>query len=100
MVSFVIYQNALFKFFSQHNLCTLLQERLHQLEKQKQEAEYLKQEKEKLKAEAESSENVALEKYRLIEEQEKKKVAEEEKNAQMQEIFKFFSDIDQNHDEM
>ncbi|CAH0390529.1 unnamed protein product [Bemisia tabaci] len=76
------------------------QERLHQLEKQKQEAEYLKQEKEKLKAEAESSENVALEKYRLIEEQEKKKVAEEEKNAQMQEIFKFFSDIDQNHDEI
>jgi len=74
------------------------QERLEQLEKDKDEADSVRKEKEALKLAAEEVENVALEKYRKIEEEVKQKEQEEEKKASEQEAFEFFHKLDANQD--
>jgi len=73
-------------------------ERLEQLEKDKDEADSMRKEKEALKLAAEELENVALEKYRKIEEEVKQKEQEEEKKASEQEAFEFFHKLDANQD--
>jgi len=74
------------------------QERLQQLEKDKAEADSMRKEKEALKIAAEELENVALEKYRKIEEETKQKEQEEEKRASEQEAFEYFHKLDANQD--
>jgi hypothetical protein len=74
------------------------QERLELLEKDKAEADSVRKEKEALKLAAEELENVALEKYRKIEEEVKQKEQEEEKKASEQEAFEFFHKLDANQD--
>lgn len=74
------------------------QERLEQLEKDKAEADSMRKEKEALKTAAEELENVALEKYRKIEEEIKQKEQEEEKRASEQEAFEYFHKLDANQD--
>lgn len=73
-------------------------ERLEQLEKDKSEADSMRKEKEALKIAAEELENVALEKYRKIEEEIKQKEQEEEKRASEQEAFEYFHKLDANQD--
>ena len=58
----------------------------------------MRKEKEALKIAAEEVENVALEKYRKIEEEIKQKEQEEEKRASEQEAFEHFHKLDANQD--
>lgn len=73
-------------------------ERLEQLQKDRAEADGMKKEKEALKIAAEELENVALEKYRKIEEEIKQRQQEEEKKANEQEAFEHFHRLDANQD--
>lgn len=75
------------------------QERLIQLEKDKEEAEQLKLEKEKLKLAAEELENKALEKYKEAEEAERMLKQEEEKKENEREAFEHFQRLDSNNNE-
>lgn len=78
--------------------CAVFQERLEQLHKDRAEADGVKKEKEALKIAAEELENVALEKYRKIEEELKQRQQEEEKKANEQEAFEHFHRLDANQD--
>ncbi|KPJ19450.1 Glucosidase 2 subunit beta [Papilio machaon] len=73
-------------------------EQLSQLEKDKTEAIKIKEEKESLKNELEVKENEVLQVYRDAEEKERKRKAEEEKEALIKEGTEYFSMFDSNDD--
>jgi hypothetical protein len=58
----------------------------------------VRKEKEALKIAAEELENVALDKYRKIEEEIKQRQQDEEKTANEQEAFEHFQRLDENRD--
>lgn len=77
---------------------TEMAEQLTQLEKDKAEAEAIKAEKESIKNELEEKENDVLKIYRELEEQEKQRKAEEEKQQTIKEATDQFNKFDANKD--
>lgn len=76
------------------------QTKLKDLQKNKDEAERIRTEKETLKKEAEKLENGALDYYRKLEEEEKRKKSEEEENRNRVEAKETFERFDSNQDGM